>query len=263
MPDAANAPQASNPDNRVDADGGPRYTETPRDPLAPDAPIPAEPWNTVTAAFFIVLVLVWLVRLWGRFRLFPFMSACLPILAVGAVAGTLYHATRTRNIYLVLDWLPISLIGLAAAIYLGVRLGRAKGMSNTKAMLLAIGVIVVYGALNRTVFAFVPLEPPTLRISISYTSMALLILAPLVVTLIRTRFSNAWLVWAGLAGFGIAIVCRLVDFMSPLPMGTHWLWHTFGCAATAFLFEYFYRLEATPPPLINVSTPETPPRSPA
>jgi len=237
MPEDANAPVFKN------ADSGPRYTETPLDPLSPNAPVPAEPWNTVTASFFIVLVLVWLARLRGRFRLFPFMTACLPILAVGAIAGTLYHATRTRNIYLVLDWLPISLIGLAAAIYLGVRLGRASGMSNVKAMLLAIGVIVFYGALNRTVFAFVPLEPPTLKISISYTSMALLILAPLVTTLIRTRFRNAWLVWAGLAGFGIAIVCRLVDYISPLPMGTHWLWHTFGCAATAFLFEYFYRLE--------------------
>ena len=34
-------------------DGGPRYVETPPDPTAPDAPFVAEPWNTVTATFFI------------------------------------------------------------------------------------------------------------------------------------------------------------------------------------------------------------------
>jgi hypothetical protein len=78
--------------------------------------------------------------------------------------------------------------------------------------------------------------------------LALLILLPLVATLIRTRFRHAWLIWGGLAGFGIAIVCRLVDPYSPLPMGTHWLWHTFGCFATSLLFEYFYRLEGNVEP---------------
>ena len=34
-------------------DHGPRYTETPANPYAPDAPFIAEPWNTVTASFFI------------------------------------------------------------------------------------------------------------------------------------------------------------------------------------------------------------------
>jgi hypothetical protein len=251
MPEATVIPVYNGAANRVDTDRGPRYTETPRDPAAPDAPVPAEPWNTVTASFFIVLVLAWIVRLRGRFRQFPFMAACLPILAVGAVAGTLYHGTRTRNIYFVLDWVPISLLGLAAAIYLVVKLGRAKGMTSVRAMLLAMGVVVVYAILNRLVFTFIPLDPPTLRISASYGSMALLILVPLLGTLMITRFRHAWLVWAGLAGFGIAIACRMVDPYSPLPMGTHWLWHTFGCFATALLFEYFYRLEKGEPPSGN------------
>ena len=38
-------------------DSGPRYTETPDDPYAPDARIPAEPWNTATASLFVVLAL--------------------------------------------------------------------------------------------------------------------------------------------------------------------------------------------------------------
>jgi hypothetical protein len=28
-----------------------------------------------------------------------------------------------------------------------------------------------------------------------------------------------------------------------LPMGTHWLWHTFGAVTTALMIEFFFRLE--------------------
>src|SRR5688500_16819572 len=77
-------------------DRGPRYTETPRDPYAPDAPPVAEPWNAVTAALFVALAVGWLVRLRGRYRNFPFLVCCVPILLVGGIGGTLYHGLRTR-----------------------------------------------------------------------------------------------------------------------------------------------------------------------
>ena len=241
MPDESRPPAFNDVLNRVDSDHGPRYTETPRDPTAPDAPVPAEPWNTVTAAFFIVLVLAWLVRLRGRFRQFPFVTACLPILAVGAVGGTLYHATRTRFLYFLMDVVPISLLGAAASCYLSVRLGRNYGMKRV--LFIAIGIVGVYAFTNFYLFRFIRAEYPTITVNLSYAMLAVVILIPMLVTLIRTKFRHAWLVWAGLASFGIAWVCRLIDPSSPLPMGTHWLWHTFGCLATALLFEYFYRLE--------------------
>ena len=59
------------------ADGGPRYTETPAEPDAPDARFPAEPWNAVTASLFVVVALAWLVRLRGRYRGYPFLMSCL------------------------------------------------------------------------------------------------------------------------------------------------------------------------------------------
>jgi len=245
MPNAASTPAIGDTAYRIDADRGPRYTETPRDPSSPDAPVPAEPWNTVTAAFFIVLVAVWLVRLRGRFRQFPFVAACLPILAVGAIGGTLYHATRTRFVYFLLDLVPIMLLGLAAAIYLAVRLGRAYGVKRV--LFIATGIVGMYFFTNFYLFRFIRSDYPTTTVNLSYAMMAVMILIPILITLIRTKFRHAWLVWAGLASFGIAWVCRLIDPSSPLPMGTHWLWHTFGCVAVAFLFEYFYRLEGENP----------------
>ena len=57
---------------------------------------------------------------------------------------------------------------------------------------------------------------------------------------------------AGLVSFGIAWVCRLIDrdIGSTLPMGSHWLWHTFGAITTMLVIQYFYKVEGerTQPP---------------
>lgn len=243
------APNTSGPDyfflgdtSRRLADGGPIYKETPTDPAAITG-WAAEPWNAVTAAAFVLLVLLWVVRLRGRYGQFPFVSACLPVLLAGGVGGTLYHAFRSRQVYFLLDVIPISLLGLTGAIYLAVRLGR--GVGAWKVLLVVLGVLVGYVAVNAVLFNVIPTEFPTVTVSLSYASLAVVILVPLFLTLARTRFRDAGLVFAGLACFGLALVCRLVDPVSPLPMGTHWLWHLFGAGCTAFVVEYFYRLERT------------------
>src|SRR5690349_15240074 len=80
-------------------DGGPRYKETPPDPTLVSV---AEPYNAVTAALFLVIVLAWGWRLWGRFGRYPFLAACGPILLAGGIGGTLYHAFRTQRAYFLL-----------------------------------------------------------------------------------------------------------------------------------------------------------------
>ena len=54
----------------------------------------------------------------GPVRQYPFLTACMPILLAGGIGGTLYHAFRTQRAYFLLDVIPISLLGLAGAIYL-------------------------------------------------------------------------------------------------------------------------------------------------
>ena len=248
MPEPALARNTSGPDyfflgdtsHRL-ADGGPIYRETPTDPTVVSG-WAAEPWNAATATVFVLLVVVWLVRLRGRYRRAPFVTACLPVLLAGGVGGTLYHAFRSRQAYFLLDVIPISLVALAGAIFLAVRLGRGVGAG--KVLLVTLGVVVVYVAVNKVFFIAIPTEFPTVTVSLSYASLAVVILIPLFVTLARTGFRDAGLVYAGLACFALALVCRLVDPVSPLPMGTHWLWHLFGAACTAFVVEYFYRLES-------------------
>lgn len=221
-------------------DWGPRYKETPPDPYSPAVSGLAEPFNTVTAALFVVIVTVWAWRVRGRFGRFPFLSSCLVVLLAGGVGGTLYHALRTSPLFFLLDLIPILLLGAAGAIYLAVRLGRQYGPRRV--------ILISFGVIGATVFVngalrLLPNTLGTLQVNLSYATQAVLILIPLGVTLVRSRFRYAGFVWAGVACFAVAWFCRLVDLHSPLPMGTHWLWHTFGALCTQFVIEYFYRLE--------------------
>ena len=73
----------------------------------------------------------------------------------------------------------------------------------------------------------------------------MLVLTPVALVLIRTRFRHGGWVVAGLVSFVIAWIFRLIDpDMGPyLPMGSHWLWHTFGAITTVLMIEFFYMVE--------------------
>lgn len=234
----------------VPTDGGPWYPETNLDAVI------AEPWNTVTASLFILLALAWLWRLRGRYRQFPFMTICQPILLAGGIGGTVYHATRSHPFWLRLDYSPIYLLGLAASIYLWTRLRPRWWMFFLMVTFLGFTTLLFPKGLDRQ-----------WTINLSYASVAMLILIPLTIVMIQTRFRFwAWILTA-FCCFTTAWMFRIIDAIRPtdLPMGTHWLWHIFGCMATAALAEYFYRLEAyslRPAPRVVPDSPDLPPSLP-
>jgi hypothetical protein len=227
-------------------DGGPIYKETPHDPAALTPGQIAEPWNTATAFLFVLIVLFWAVRLRNRYRHYLFVVTCLPILLAGGIGGTLYHMHRSRYAYFILDVIPIYLLGLAAAVYLVLRLGqKASKMRIAWTVLGAVGasvfvnLVLFQGLVGRS-------GNPHWVVNLSYASLAAVILIPLFLVQLKTRFRQYGLVLAALACFAIAWFMRLADnsFYGDLPMGTHWLWHIFGALTTFALMEYFYRLES-------------------
>lgn len=220
-------------------DHGPRYTETPPNPYAPDVPFIAEPWNAITASFFILIVAAWAWRLQGRYRDYPFLCCCMPILLAGGIGGTLYHATRVSVVYFLLDVVPISLLGLAGAMFMAIRYWGRRGWWFLP------GVAVFYVAVNMLLFATIRPTDIQLRVNLSYASLAIVVLTPVALVLLRTRFRYAGWVVSGVISFVIAWFFRLVDRDSGayLPMGSHWLWHTFGAITTALIIEYFYLVE--------------------
>ncbi|HEX4611160.1 MAG TPA: hypothetical protein VH092_23415, partial [Urbifossiella sp.] len=108
----------------------------------------------------------------------------------------------------------------------------------------------VYIAMNRLLFVVMPVRSIQWAVNISYACLAALIVTPMVVVLVRTKFRHAGWVAAGLVSFGIAWFCRLLDWEARevLSMGSHWLWHTFGALCTVFVIEFFYRVEGERPP---------------
>lgn len=237
-------------------DGGPAYVETPADPYAPGAPLVAEPWNTVTASFFIWIAVAWLWRVRGRYRELPFLVSCLPILLAGGVGGTLFHGTRRSQVFFLLDLIPISLLGLAGAAFMAYRY-----VGRRRAWVLVL-LLVFYTVCNRLFFVAVGPVNRQLSINLSYASLAVLVLTPVGLVLWRTRFRHGGWVVAGATSFALAWFFRLYDQHSAthLPMGSHWLWHTFGAISTAAMVQFFYKVEEEGPP--EAALPPTPESAP-
>jgi hypothetical protein len=232
MPDATSPEQ---PANRA-LDGGPIYTETPAQVRAhkPYPGLVAEPWNTATAFLFVLVATFWFVRLRGRLRNYPFLAVSLPLLLIGGIGGTLYHGLRSWKGYFLMDVIPIYLLGLIVSVYWWIRLG--PRVRHLLSMLVVLGFLQLVGVWQL---------PPHWAINLSYAMLAMLIVAPLSLVLIRTRGRHAGWVATAFVAFGIAWFCRLADAWSDslMPMGTHWLWHTFGAVTTAALTEYVFRIE--------------------
>jgi hypothetical protein len=231
MPDSA-----ADPIHHVLRDGGPNYVETPPD-LERFAGSIAEPWNTGSAALFVLIPIIWAWLLRGRYRETPFLVVCLPILATGGIGGVLFHGLRSAAFYRFLDVIPIYLLGFSVSVWLWIRLGpklrHLLGMIAFLALLQSLAVfrLTIHWAIN-----------------ISYATLAALVLIPLILALVRTRFRHAGWVYSAVAFFAIALLCRGIDPIRPplLPMGTHWLWHTFGALTAASLSVYVYRIEKVP-----------------
>ena len=217
-------------------DGGPRYVETPADPIH-YAGWAAEPWNTVSAFLFVLIAAGWAWKLRGRYRQYPFLTMCIPILLTGGIGGVLYHGLRTQRVYFLMDLMPISILGLAITMWLWLRLGPR--------VIHLIGVLALVALLQVVSRQQLPIQ---WAINVSYASLALTITVPIVLCLIRTRFQQAGWVYTALACFAIAWVCRIGDTVEPpvLPMGTHWLWHVFGALTTLSLSVYIYFIEQVP-----------------
>jgi hypothetical protein len=217
-------------------DHGPLYTESPAELKAgkPFTGTLAEPWNAATAFLFVLIVVYWVARLRGRLKRYPFLAVTLPLLLVGGIGGTLYHGLRNWVGFFLMDVLPIYLLGLIVSVYWWIRLG--PRVHHLLAMVVVLGLLQLLGMWQL---------PPPWAIQLSYASLAMLMLIPLALVLIRTRARHWPWVATSFVSFGIAWFFRIADTRQPplLPMGTHWLWHTFGALTTFALAEYVYRIE--------------------
>ncbi len=208
-------------------DRGPIYFET------VIGRFPVEPWNTVSNLLFLALIIYWFARVRGDFAAHRFIAYSLPVLLIGWAGGTVYHATRSHNVWLFLDFGPIALLVLAVAVFFW----RRQGVAWRWVPALVFGPAAL-------IFPLMVAIPDPARPFVGYGTLALSILLPVTRYLAGTRWVDLSLVAAALAVFAMAIAFRGLDArmaIAFLPMGTHWLWHSLGAGAVHLFILLIFR----------------------
>ncbi|MFN8393887.1 MAG: hypothetical protein U0176_04365 [Bacteroidia bacterium] len=214
-------------------DGGPHYAETPT--MIEFGQWLMEPWNAISSLLIVAPAIYFLWRLRGRFSENIILTACIPLLAAGGMGSTLFHGLRSSRFLLMLDVWPTMVLFLLITLYFW-----AKAYRNWWA---AAATMVAGFALPFWVYTGFK---GSFAINLGYAVRGTLFFLPLVVLLFRTRFKGAGYVLFGLLAFGAALLFRTTDkqFTDILPMGTHFLWHSFTGIGGFLIAEYLLRTNA-------------------
>jgi hemolysin III len=207
-------------------DSGPIYAET----VA--GRFPVEPYNTYSNFLFLGIILYFGYFVIRNYKRHLFLAACLPVLVVSWIGGTMYHATRSAQLWLYLDWVPIVTLCLAVSVYFIFKI--AHQWWHNVLILIVVLSIVVGGRMLPW--------PASVQISAGYVLTVLGLLLPLFLYLYKTQFRNVLWVLLAVLSFAVAVTFRSFDsHIDTLPMGSHWLWHSFGAVAVFFLMLYIYQ----------------------
>lgn len=207
-------------------DTGPIYQETIQ------GRFPVEPFNTFSNLVFLIIIIYFFIKIRNKPKEHPFFLFAIPVTFVGWIGGTIYHGTRSHQIWLLLDWMPIMLVCLGGIFYYISKTTK----SNWKRVLIAAGLFTLLFILSQ-----VPM-PEEYRTSFGYSTIALIVLTPFVWYAYKTRWRDFHLILIAIFLFTIAITFRTLDnTMTIFAMGTHWLWHTFGGASVFFVLLYTLR----------------------
>ncbi|MCO6149138.1 hypothetical protein [Flavobacterium sp. NRK1] len=220
---------------QIPPDGGMLYTETNMQHLFP------EPLNAITSVFFIAIALYWSFKLRGKYKHHAFLSVAVCMLYIGGIGGTIYHGLRQWSFFIIMDWLPIMLLCVAAGVYFLTRI-----IKWYYALALAAAYICFLGFIRNSSFAY---ENTQLFININYAVLAGMVLVPVFLFLWISKFRYAIWVSIALIAFITALTFRIGDNWNLLSVGTHFLWHIFGAVAAFCMFQYIYFVNENNVPL--------------
>lgn len=208
-------------------DGGPWYAETNLDHFI------AEPWNAVSSLFFLIPAVYWAIRIRGHVKEQIFLACCIPLLVIGGMGSTLFHAFRSSYYLLVMDFLPIAILTFSVSIYMWQKV--------TQRWWLTVIIALTAIGLRLLLFRSGYFSHHT-SINISYAISGTMILVPALIVLIRTRFYRVKSFLLALGMFAVALFFREADAagMFSLPMGTHFLWHTACAVGAHYIADYLY-----------------------
>jgi hypothetical protein len=209
------------------ADGGPLYTETDTTHFI------VEPWNAVSSLLFLVPAIYWAYLLRGKWKENAFIIYCVPLLILGGLGSTFFHAFRTSRLLLWMDFLPIVILTFSVSVYFLYKL-----LGN-----IWLSLLVMLGVLYLRTLALRHFPHHT-AINVSYAITGCGVFIPSLLLVLKTNMYKAMQLIFSLVLFCLALVFREIDAwdIHLLPMGTHFIWHTCCAAGAFFLAEYIYRI---------------------
>ncbi|MHA7055599.1 ceramidase domain-containing protein [Aquimarina sp. M1] len=215
-------------DLKVPNDSGPIYQETIM------GRFPVEPFNTISNLVFLFIIVYFVIRIYKNPRQHLFLTFSLPILTIGFIGGTLFHGTRSHQVWLFMDWVPIMVLCMSAVFYFILKL---YGIWWKRILVFTI----VFSA--SIAVRMLPI-PSVVRISLGYVITAITVLLPIILYLIKTNGQHKEMIILAFVFFVIAVSFRSADTFWEtdfLYMGTHWLWHLFGGVSVFFLMQFVYK----------------------
>jgi hemolysin III len=208
-------------------DGGPLYAETNLTMIVP------EPWNAISSLAIVFPAVYWAVRLKFNYRNYPFLFFGIPLLILGGLGSTFYHAFRASSFLLYMDVVPTAILTLSVSIYFWIKV--LPKWWQTILILLPVTI------LRFTLFDYLPGE---MAVNIGYFITGTLIFLPVLIYLIRKNFRYFYSILISVTFLSISLVFREMDMrvVEFLPMGSHFLWHLFSGVGAFFLAKYLYLL---------------------
>lgn len=212
---------------KLPTDGGQMYAETDLDRFI------AEPWNAVSSLFILLPAVYWAVKLRGQYKEYPFITFCIPLLFLGGLGSTLFHAFRSSRLLLLLDITPTAILTISLAIYFWI-----KVLPKWWVAILIVAVSVGLRYLATT------LLPGHTGINVAYAVGGSVLFIPTLILLYQTKLAHSFYIFTSLACFVLSLGFRQTDKIQQhlLPMGTHFLWHIFTGIGAFLLAEYLYKL---------------------
>ena len=161
----------------------------------------------------------------------------LPLLFLNGIGSTIYHAFRSSELALLLDWLPAFIMNLLLSWYMWNKVLRKPFLS----------VLMVLGFITAAFVIMVSIAPEVndLAANLGYLMIGLMLLIPSGIYLYRTRFYKWQYLLLTFVALGVALIFRSLDYPTPnpfpelLPQGTHFLWHITSALAVFTLGFYF------------------------
>jgi hypothetical protein len=210
-------------------DHGPVYRETTDLSL-----FIVEPWNAWSSLTFLVPVLIFLWQLRGKHNEYAFIVwFCCPLLVLGGLGSTFFHAFRASTFLLLMDAIPIIILVIGISIWMWLKVLPKK--------IQLLWVLLVFFGLTFLSMQFLSGQD---RISAGYFFRGWMLLLPCYLFLRQTKFQNSGRLFTAIAFFCLALLFRFLDEkieIAFMPWGTHWLWHVSTAFGAFFLGEYLIK----------------------